>query len=136
MRPRLKTVADARLRTPANIGSHLDHQEDGEGNAHKQRRKLRLVVDKQLIGEFENSRHGRSSPWVPSDTDWPAGTQTLSGDHHFEIGDLAFDRYLLQRARPFSRALQGTPVNTDSQDGPLYRPRTAPEKATVRKPRK
>ena len=42
---------------------HGDHQEHGEGNAHQERRELRLVVDQQLVGEFEDSRHGR----LPSD---------------------------------------------------------------------
>ena len=38
--------------------SHCDHQENREGNAHQQRRKFRLVVDQQFIGEFEDSLHG------------------------------------------------------------------------------
>jgi len=30
-----------------------DHQKNGKGNTHKKGRKLRLVIDKQLVGKFE-----------------------------------------------------------------------------------
>ena len=84
--------------------SHCDHQEDGKGNAHQQRRELRLVVDQQLIGEFEDSIHGRSSSLSPGSA--AAANPDFVRHHHFEIGDLAFDRDLLQRAGPLSRLRQ------------------------------
>ena len=47
------------LHHPREHRGHLDHEEDGEGDPDEQRGELALVVDEELVGNLEDSEHGR-----------------------------------------------------------------------------